>query len=389
MRSSLHSAVRWTPKSWTPKSWAPEGHAPKSFAGSWAVWVLAAALGTASGCKKTESSPPPSARTARPDAARAHVESALVEERQAPKMLTLTGVLDAEERTELAANAVGRVLRTFVELGQRVPAGALIAQLDTRAAALSKAEADANAASAAEQLASARSDCGRNEALLKKGAITKQEYDRGMSQCRLSISSVEAAQARAKSAVQTLSDASIRAPFAGVVADRSVHVGDYVRADTKVITLLVDDPLRLRLSVPEAFIPFAKAGVTVSFETVSVPDRSFEGTIKFVGREVRAQTRDLVVEALVDNHDRALLPGMFVTAHVPTGQALLPVISRRALVPLGEDKTVFVVVDGRLQQRVVQPGAVLGDSIAILDGLHKGERIVTDPAQASDGELVE
>jgi membrane fusion protein (multidrug efflux system) len=354
-----------------------------------AAWALAAALTSTLGCKKAEPSPPQGAQTAPRAAPHAHVESTLVEERQAPKLLTLTGVLDAEERTDLAANAVGRVLRTFVELGQRVPAGALIAQLDTRAAALSKAEADANAASAAEQLASARADCERNEALLKKGAITKQEYDRGMSQCRLSISSVEAAQARAQSAVQTLSDASIRAPFAGVIADRYVHVGDYVRPDTKVVTLLVDDPLRLRLSVPEAFIPFAKAGVSVSFETVSVPARSFGGTIKFVGREIRAQTRDLVVEAVVDNHDGALLPGMFVTVHLPAGQALLPVIPRRALVPLGEDKTVFVIVDGRLQQRVVQPGAMLGDSIAILDGLHPGERIVTDPAQASDGELVE
>jgi multidrug efflux pump subunit AcrA (membrane-fusion protein) len=59
------------------------------------------------------------------------------------------------------------------------------------------------------------------------------------------------------------------------------------------------------------------------------------------------------------------------------------------MVPLDANQSVFVVVDGRLQQRVVQVGASLGDAVAILDGLKKGERIVTDPSQAADGQLVE
>jgi RND family efflux transporter MFP subunit len=343
--------------------------------------VAACVLGA---CKKPEAPP-----VSKPRETRARVESTLVEERSASQVLTLTGVLDAQERTDLAANANGRVVRTFVERGQRVAAGALIAQLDTRLATLTRAEAEANQRGASEQLASARSDCERYEQLLKKGAITSQEYDKAMTQCRTQAASEEAAKVRAASATQTISDASIRAPFAGVIAERFAHVGDYVRADTKVVTLLVDDPLRLRLSVPEPSIPFAKQGVTVTFETVSLPDRSFSGTIQFVGREVRALTRDLIVEALVDNHDGLLMPGMFVTAHLPTGEAMLPVIPRRALVPLDTNQSVFVVVDGRLQQRIIQPGAALGDSVAVLDGLRKGERLVTDPSQASDGQLVE
>jgi RND family efflux transporter MFP subunit len=346
--------------------------------------VLLAVSSTLGACKK------PEARSTTTTAGtRVHVETQLVEDRTAPTVLTLTGVLDAQERTDLAANVVGRIVRTFVERGQRVAMGAPIAQVDTRMTALTFAEAAANARSATEQLTLARADCARDEELFKKGVITKQEYDKVATQCLTQASSEEAARMRAAEATQTISDANIRAPFAGVIAERFAHVGDYVRADTKVVTLLVDDPLRLRLTVPERSIPFAKEGVEVSFEIAALPERTFKGTIRFVGREVRSLSRDLVVEAVVDNHDEALFPGMFVTAHLPTGEAVVPVIPRHAMVPLDANQSVFVVVDGRLQQRVVQVGASLGDAVAILDGLKKGERIVTDPSQAADGQLVE
>jgi membrane fusion protein (multidrug efflux system) len=318
------------------------------------------------------------------------VDTEIVAERPLPKDLTLTGVLDADQRTDLAANATGRVVRTLVERGQRVSAGDLLVQLDTRAAALSRVQAVANAKSGAEQLASVRADCERYEGLLQKGAITQQEYEKTTAQCRTQAASQEGAQAHAAEATQMIGDASIRAPFAGVIAERFAHVGDFVRPDSRVVTLLVDEPLRLRLTVPEPAIGFAKEGVPVTFETVAAANRSFSATIKYVGRELRPATRDLVVEAIVDNTGGALLPGMFVTAHLPTGEAPRAVVPRRALVPLDASTTVFVVVEGRLQQRVVQVGAERGDVVPVIEGVKKGERIVVSPSAATvDGALVD
>ena len=79
--------------------------------------------------------------------------------------------------------------------------------------------------------------------------------------------------------------------------------------------------------------------------------------MKYLGREVRQTTRDLVVEAVSDNADHALLPGMFVTAHLRIGEETVPVVPKKALVRLDANDTVFVVVDGRLEQRVIQEGA--------------------------------
>jgi membrane fusion protein, multidrug efflux system len=322
----------------------------------------------------------------KPAEAPIHVDTTVAQDREVPQEVTLTGVLEANERTQLAANATGRVLHVFVELGDRVAPFAPIVQLDARSAALSAREAAANVQNAADQLATYKKDCERYQGLLAKGAITQQEYDRAMGQCDTQTSSAEAARARAAEATQTVTDSTVRAPFAGKIAERFVHVGEYVRPDTKVVTLLADDPLRLRLTVPERDIFAAKEGQKVRFETAGIPGQSFEATLKFIGGEVREQTRDLVVEAVVDNRDGTLLPGMFVSAHLSTGQARLPVIPKKALVAGPTEPSVFVVDGDRVRQRLVQTGAPLGDDVSIADGLKEGDRVVLNPSSAlSDG----
>jgi membrane fusion protein (multidrug efflux system) len=297
------------------------------------------------------------------------VDAVTVEEMSAPTTLTITGTLEAERRADLAANAAGRVVRTFVERGDRVKAGALVAQLDSRAAALTEREAQANATSIGEQLAAVRADCARYDALLAKGAITQQEYDRQASQCRTQAASEEAARARSAEAARVLSDTAIRAPFAGVIGERQVTMGEYVQANTKVVTLLVDDPLRLALTVPAPAIAYAHAGVAVDFTVIEQPGRTFQATIKYVGREIRATTRDLIDEAIVDNHEGVLLPGMFATVQLPTGIAPQPVVPKTAVRETDSGPTVFVIRDGRVEQRAVHTGVTLGDVIAIKEGV--------------------
>ncbi|HKP57875.1 MAG TPA: efflux RND transporter periplasmic adaptor subunit [Polyangiales bacterium] len=338
------------------------------------TWIWVAAVAAAAGCQRK---PPPEAKAA--TLPPVQVESALIDEHPVPKTLIVTGTLEADQRTELAANAAGRVTRTFVERGDHVKAGALLAQLDTRGAALGHAEAEANAKAITEQLESVRAECKRYAALRDKGAITQQEYDRQAVQCRTQASSEEAARARLAEAARVIQDAAIRAPFAGVIGERFISVGDYVQPNSKVVTLLVDDPLRLRLSVPEPAIPYAKEGTEVRFKVLSIPDREFTARIKYVGREVRPTTRDLIDEAVVDNRERLLLPGTFVTAELPTGNVNQALVPKNALVDAGGEHTVFAIVDQRLEQRAVHTGMSIDDRIAVSEGLKKGDRVVLNP----------
>jgi len=352
---------------------------------SFAAWGVVLGLVVA-GCSR-DSAAAPEIKVA---ATKVHVETVAAAEQAVPRLLSLTGVLSSNERTDLAANANGRVIKTFVERGDHVAQGALLAQLDARSAALSRAEAEANVASATEQLKNVRADCQRYVGLLAKGAITQQEYDRQTTTCQTQASSEEAARVRAAQAVQTLSDSAIRAPFAGVIAERFVHVGDYVHADTRVVTLLVDDPLRLELTVPEPNVGSVHPGLAVSFESVAIPGRTFTATVKYMGGEIREATRDLVVEAVTDNKDHSLLPGMFVTAKLPVGEVTLPVVAASAIVHRDENDSVFVVIDGHLQERVVQLGPKVGDHVAIADGVKTGEPVVQSPPPgATDGQPTE
>jgi len=334
-------------------------------------------------CKGKEEAPQKAAP------AREHVETVAAEKKRVPRELTLTGVLIANERTDLAANAAGRVVRVFVELGQRVPINAPIVQLDKRSAVLAAREASANVQTAVEQLSASKKDCDRYRLLLERGVITQQIFDRAMGQCQTQVSSEVAARVRVDQATQQLADSTVRAPFAGKIADRAVHVGDYVRPDSKVVTLLADNPLRLRLTVPESNIFAIKPDLEVRFETSGIPDRTFSAVIKFIGGEVREQTRDLVVEALVDNHDGALLPGMFVTAHLATGVSDLPVVAKQALVAGATAPSLFIIDGDRVRQRMVQLGPPSGELLSILDGIKAGDRVVLNPSnKLSDGTLV-
>jgi membrane fusion protein (multidrug efflux system) len=319
-----------------------------------------------------------------------HVDSVVVDEREVPKTMTVTGTIEADRRTELAANASGRVIRTFVERGDHVKAGQLLAQLDARGASLSHAEAEANAKQISDQLTSVRAECKRYEALKNKGAITQQEYDRQASQCLTQASSEEAARARLAEAARVLEDAAIRAPFAGVIGERFVSVGDYVQPSSKVVTLMVDDPLRLRISVPEPAIPYATEGTEVSFKVLALPDKTFTAKIKYVGREVRPTTRDMIDEAVIDNHEHKLLPGTFVTVQLPVGSAKQAIVPKNAVVATDNGATVFAVVDGRLEQRAAQTTVAVDGGLAVAEGVKKGERVVVNPSQdLQDGARVE
>jgi len=318
------------------------------------------------------------------------VESVVVDERPVAKYLTVTGTLEADQRTELAANASGLVVRTFIERGDHVKAGALLAQLDSRGATFSHAEAEANSRAITAQLAAVRAECARYENLHGTGAIAQDAYERQVAQCRTQASSEEAARARLADAARVIQDAAIRAPFTGVIGERFVNVGDYVQPSSKVATLLVDDPLRLRISVPEPAIPFAREGTVVRFKVLAFPDRDFAATIKYVGREVRPTTRDMVDEAVVENRERLLLPGTFVTVDLPVGEVPMAIVPKTAVLNADGEPTVFAVVEGRLERRAVHTGAALADGIAISEGVRKGDRVVVHPtAELKDGARVQ
>ena len=297
-----------------------------------------------------------------------------------PRVFVLSGTLTGNEQAKVAAGAAGKVLATYVERGQFVKKGAILARLDPRTVQAQAQEAAAQLESMRAQRAQSDLDCERTQRMFDKGAIAKADYDRAHTACTTSHFAVAAAEARKALIAQALRDAQIRAPFSGMVVEKHVSAGEYLRPDSPVATLVDVDSLRVELTVPEAELANVKQGMAVRFRVAS--GRECEGKVRYIGPSVRQQTRDGVVEAVVENSAHDLRPGMFVTATLALGEQTLPGVPESAVAKDGATRRVFVVMNGRVEERLVSLGEIRDGIAPVVDGVKQGEQVV---AQLSPG----
>jgi membrane fusion protein (multidrug efflux system) len=342
-----------------------------------AACVLAALLGVLAvptiGCARSSAETKNVAPAESPTIA---VTLVAAREVKVPRILTLSGSLMGGEQAQVAAGAAGKVLATYVERGSVVRKGAALAKLDARMITAQAQEADAQVESLKVQQAQAQLDCERTQRMFDKGAISRADYDRMHTQCATAKWSLAGAEARKLQTAEALRDSQIRAPFAGMVVDRAISAGEYVRPDSRVVTLVGVDSLRVELTVPEADVAVVKQGMRIDFRLASGGATVHHGRIRYVGPSVRLQTRDAVVEAIVDNPSHDLRPGMFVTADLALGEQSLPAVPRTAVKPEGTQWHVFVASGDRLEERLVQVGELRGPDVPIVKGVKLGERVV-------------
>jgi membrane fusion protein (multidrug efflux system) len=322
----------------------------------------------------------------KPPPAAIQVVTAVITTRPMPRSLPLTGSLVANQQADIAANASGRVIHTFVDRGAPVQKGDVLVQLDIRAAQLSEDVAQANFESAQAQQQLADTQCQRNQDLLKKGALSREEWERVESQCRISAATAKAAAAQAALAKKTLRDATVRAPFSGLIGDRFISVGEYVQPASKVASIVQISPLRLQLSVPEEHVGHVTPNGEVTFQVLAYPKETFTGIINYIAPAVRPTSRDLVFDALVPNNDHRLRPGMFATATLKLPDESLPTVPLKSLRTQDGTHRLLMVVERSIEERVVQIGSERDGYVVVLDGARAGERFVLEPSeQVKDG----
>jgi RND family efflux transporter MFP subunit len=179
-------------------------------------------------------------------------------------------------------------------------------------------------------------------------------------------------------------------PINGYVAERTADLGEYVSQSTKVATIVKINPLRIRIDIPEQAIPEVQVGQSVSLVTSAWPDKSFSGRIARTSPTVSADSRTLTVEAEIENSDGALKPGQFATVRIlqPRPQPAVLVPARAVRTEAGASR-VFVIKDGRAEQRLVQLGISEGDLVEVKAGVAADEQVATSNVdQLSDGMAV-
>lgn len=319
-----------------------------------------------------------------------HVETSEVTAVDSPTVLRLTGSLKGRKQVDLGANAAGRVVRTFVERGDEVKEGMVIAQLDTRSAALSLVEAKVQVRASLIQEEINKADCARSEKLWAKNAISLAEYEQATAKCKTAPLGREAAEVVRDIKSKNVSDGAIRAPFSGTISERYIEVGEYVQPTSRVVSIVQTDELRLELSVPEANVASLRTGADVTFTVAAHSGKTFHGIVRFVSGAVRATTRDLVAEAVVPNPEKLLRPGMFADISLSTGSERLLSVPLASVFERQEQKRVYVVQNGRLWERVLQVGPEVNGRLTARSGLSLGNKVVTSELDnLTNGAMVE
>src|SRR6266545_861962 len=169
----------------------------------------------------------------------------------------------------------------------------------------------------------------------------------------------------------------VRAPFAGVVGQRYISLGDYVTSSTKLASLHTVNPQRASFQVPERFARQLRPGQRVAFRVAAIAGRDFTGTVDFVDPVVQLPGRTILVKARVPNPERLLQPGMFIEARLVT--AVRPkavVIPEDAVVPTEGANFVWVVNEGKADRRRVDLGVRTPGFVEIASGVDVGVQVV-------------
>lgn len=219
----------------------------------------------------------------------------------------------------------------------------------------------------------AQADLDQAQARLNSAKAT---YDATINQTRNLIQEVERFKAVVDLQRKKLRDTNVYAPFAASVKERQVTVGQFVRANTPLFTLVKTDPLRLRIDVPERFAPYIKAGLIATIEIEAFEGQKFSGKIWRVSPTVDQAKRTFVAEALLDNPGSRLKPGSYARARIPTDKSesavLLP--TRAVQYVLGSNK-VYVIKEGTIDAREVKLGERFENEVEILEGVQAGETV--------------
>ena len=302
------------------------------------------------------------------------VSSATVKEEDWAPRLTAVGSVSAVQGAVVSAELAGVVSEIGFESGAQAKKGDVLMKLDT-----SQEETLLRSAAAEAQLA--RTDLERSRDLAMKKVVSSAELDSAQSKFTRLNAVVD--QMRSNIAKK-----SVIAPFDGQLGIRQVNVGQMINAGQQVVPLTSLDPVFADFALPQQYLGQLTPGLEVHVTTDAIPGRVFNGKLTAINSMVDSSTRNITLQATLDNSDHALRPGMFAKAEVMLPEkhkALVVPGSAISYAPFGD--SVFVIEKKKdektgkesqvIRQQFVRVGEARGDLVAITQGLKAGETIVS------------
>lgn len=332
------------------------------------------------------------------------------------RSLDVVATLAAADEVAVASEADGVVRRILADLGDRVTTGQVLVELDREkpaygyeqqkaalARALAKyggtdidhlppADQTPDVQRAAAELDQAKQSYDRAVTLFKRQLVPSQtrddaestmrakqaEYDSALQNVRNLRADIDAANAAMKLADRQLRDTAIKAPFDGYVQKRTVSIGELVKAQTPVMTIVRVTPLKVQAEIPERMAPWIRVGQPLTLRVDAFPDQTFAATLSRISPGVNTQTRTFAFEGSAPNEKAVLKPGTFARVHLETAlvEQVLTIPYSAMQYRYGVNRA-FVVDGDTLRARELTLGDRHDERMEITEGLKAGDRVAT------------
>jgi membrane fusion protein (multidrug efflux system) len=292
--------------------------------------------------------------------------------------LSSIGSLEATKGLIVTADISGRISNVLFEAGSEVKAGDLLIQQDT-------SEEQARLRSNQAAAALAKSTLERITKLYNQKVASKSELDNSKSTYDSAVANVD----NTKAAIEKKS---IRAPFAGRLGIRLVNLGQFINTGDSVVSLQAIDKMYVNFSLPQQFNSKVDVGLAIRLESDAVPEKQFLGSINAIDPEIEVATRSVRLQAVIDNPNKELLPGMFATIDVllPNNKAVLYIpVTAVQYATFGDSVFVIEAAKDPEKNQVVEPeqlivrqqfvklGESRGDFVAVDKGLNETDKIAS------------
>ena len=302
--------------------------------------------------------------------------------------LVLPGNLQAFIESPIFARTSGYLVKWYKDIGSHVQKGELLATLDTPEVDQELSQARASREQTKAALGMAKISADRWENLRKTDSVSQQEtdvYTNGYEQAKANLS---AADANVKRLEDLESFKNVYAPFTGVITRRNVDPGALINAGSatgaQMFNIAKVDPLRVFVSVPQAYAPLMKAGMKATLTMQEFPGQKFTATVARTAEAIDTGTRTLLTEVDVPNKDGKLLPGSFGEVHFATGNSVPSItIPTNAMLFRAEGAQAAVVgADGKVQLRSIVIGRDYGATIEVLGGIEPTDQVIINPSDS-------
>lgn len=298
----------------------------------------------------------------------------------APAERMFDGTVEAVNQATVSAQTAGRVAAIYFDVNDVVPAGALMIRIRSteQVAGLTQAQAALKEATAREVEAQARYE--RIGDMYQRRVVAKATYDEASAARDAAVARLSAARAGLEAAHEGVAYTEIRAPYAGVVTQRTAQVGEAVAPGTPLMTAASLDSLRVVAEIPQSVVEAVRG---VRKAAIYVDGRRVESTGITIFPAAQPETNTFRARLELPPGLQGLAPGMFVKVGLVVGESERLLVPRTAVIQRSEMRGVYVVApDGRVSLRQVRLGHARGDRIEILAGLADGERVALDPVAA-------